>query len=264
MISGHNKAATKTGISLSLLAFSLLTSLAPAQTRNKPAGDRVTITRRTIRIVRTGEVARNFPDRRKAVVAYPVISGLPNQEVLRKVRAILDFKNIFETSLREYRQDQWLEEFFYEVNYNQNHILDLTFTETGSAAYPDTHHKHFTIDLRRGTVVKASDVFVAEKLAELASLVNAKLQQELKDSTPEILKGGDISANDLRDLHDALKFQVENLNDFEVRNDGLVFLYDAGFPHVIQALQPDGRYRFTYQELKPYLKPNSLLWQFVD
>jgi hypothetical protein len=90
------------------------------------------------------------------------------------------------------------------------------------------------------------------------------LQQELKDSTPEILKSGEISANDLRDLHDALKFEVKNLDDFEVATDGLVFLYDAGFPHVIQAIQPDGRYRFTYKELKPYLKPDGLLWQFVD
>ena len=118
--------------------------------------------------------------------------------------------------------------------------------------------------MRRGAVVKAADVFVAERREELARLVNEKLQKELKDSKPEILKSGDISANDLNDLHEALKFGVENLDDFEVAKEGLVFLYDAGFPHVIQALQPDGRYSFTYKELKPFLKPDGLLWQFVD
>jgi hypothetical protein len=215
-------------------------------------------------LLRTGETTRNFPERRKAVVVYPSISGLRNQRVLRKVRAILQFKNIFESSLAEYREDPWLEEFDYQVNYNQDYILDLTFTETGSAAYPDTHHKHLTIDLRQGKVVKASDVFLAHKLEQLATLVNEKLQRELKESTPEILKAGDISANDLRDLYEALKFEVENLNDFEVAKDGLVFLYDAGFPHVIRALEPDGRYRFSYKELKPFVRPDGPLWQFVD
>lgn len=257
-------AATRTGLSLSLLVVLIFASFVSAQTRTKPANDRVTITPRRITIIRTGEVARNFPHRRRALVVYPVITGLRNQEVLRKVRAILEFKNIFDYTLKEYREDAWLEEFSYDVNYNQNYILDLTFTQTGSAAYPDTQQKHFTIDLRRGEVVKASDVFLADKLDQLAALVNDKLQQELKDSTPEILKGGDISAKDLQDLHDALKFEIENLNDFQVANDGLVFLYDAGFPHVIQAIQPDGRYRFTYKELKPFLKPDGLLWQFVD
>ena len=257
-------AAVKVSLSISLLALGLLSTVASAQTRTKPAADRVTIASRKITIIRTGEVARNFPHRRRAIVTYPVISGLRDPVLLRKVRALLQFKNIFETTLAEYREDAWLEEFSYDVNYNQNYILDLTFTQTGSAAYPDTQHKHFTIDLRRGAVVKASDVFVTDKLEQLATLVNEKLQQELKESTPEILKGGDITANDLHDLHEALKFEAENLNDFEVAKDGLVFLYDAGFPHVIEALEPDGRYRFRYQELKPFLKPDGLLWQFVD
>lgn len=257
-------AATKTGTRLSLLVLVLFSTLVHAQTRTKPAGDRVTITPRKITLIRTGEIAKNFPHRRKATVTYPVVSGLRDPAVLRRVRAIVDFKNIFETTLAEYRADAWLEEFSYDVKYNQNYILDLTFWQTGSAAYPDTQHKHFTIDLRRGAVVKATDVFVGDKLEQLARLVNEKLQQELIDSKPEILKQGDISANDLNDLHEALKFGIDNLNDFEVANDGLVFLYDAGFPHVIEALQPDGRYRFTFVELKPFLKADGLLWQFVD
>ena len=255
-------AAIKTGF---LPVFLVLVITSPlAQAQRTPRGDRITITRRQLTIVRTGETARNFPERRKAMVVYPVISGPQDQTVLRRVRAILQFKNIFGSTLAEYRENPWLEEFDYQVNYNQNYFLDLTFTETGSAAYPDTHHQHFTIDLRRGRVVKANDVFIAGKLEQLAVLVNEKLQQELKDTTPEILKGGDISAADLRDLHEQLKFEVKNLDDFEVSNDGLVFLYDAGFPHVIKALEPDGRYRFSYKELKPFLKPAGPLWQFVE
>ncbi len=254
----------KPHISLTLLILVLPGAIASAQTRSARYDDRVVITRRKLTLIRTGEMVRQYPWRRKAVVVYPVISGLRNQEILRRVRAMLQFKNIFDSTLQEYRDDGWLEVFEYKVNYNQNYILDLTFMEEGSAAYPDSHQKHFTIDLRSGSIVKASDVFLAGKLDQLAALVNEKLQQELKDSTAEITKTDkDVSAEDLHDLYERLKFEVKNLDDFEVNKDGLVFLYDAGFPHVIQAWAPVGRYRFSYAELKPYLKADGLLWQFV-
>jgi hypothetical protein len=40
-------------------------------------------------------------------------------------------------------------------------------------------------------------------------------------------------------------------------------LYDPEFPRVIQALQPDGSYFFTYAELKPFIKPGGLLGKFI-
>ena|GEM_PF-4825083 len=120
-------AAAKTGIGFALLLLVLASPLASAQTRANRLTDRVTITRRKITLVRTGETARNFPERRKASVVYPVVSGLPDPAVLRRVRAILQFKNIFGSTLAEYRENAWLEEFDYQVNYNQNYILDLTF-----------------------------------------------------------------------------------------------------------------------------------------
>ena len=89
------------------------------------------------------------------------------------------------TSLAEYREDTWLEEFTFKVNYNKNYILDITFTQSGSGAYPDTHTKHFAINLKNGSVIKASDVFVDDKLGSLAALVNRKLQSELKQILKE-------------------------------------------------------------------------------
>jgi len=43
---------------------------------------------------------------------------------------------------------------------------------------------------------------------------------------------------------------------------GVTFLYDAGFPHVIQALQPDGRYFFSYAVLRPHIKSSGPLGVF--
>ncbi|MEP6847432.1 MAG: hypothetical protein ABI999_01160 [Acidobacteriota bacterium] len=44
---------------------------------------------------------------------------------------------------------------------------------------------------------------------------------------------------------------------------GITILYDYQFPHVALAVQPDGRYFFTWQQLKPFIKQGGLLHQFV-
>jgi hypothetical protein len=173
---------------------------------------------------------------------------------------------VFDSSVDDYRQVAWLEEFSYRVNYNRNHILDITFTQSGTGAYPDTHTKHFVINLKDGKLIKGPDVFLNEKLESLATLVNSKLQSELK----QILKensGPKSDAEDTRiikESQEVLEFKVQNLDDFSVGTKGITFLYDAGYPHAIKAFEPTGRYFFNYSALKPYIKHEGLLGQFVD
>jgi hypothetical protein len=253
---------------LSLLLLLALIPSAYSQAMSKVAtgfDDRVVITPRKVVIVRRGELARQFPERKRATVTYPIISGLKNPQVLRRVQSLLQVRNAFDSSLQEYRESSWLEEASYAVNYNKNHILDITFSQNGTGAYPDTSTKHFAINLKSGSVVKASDVFVNSKLQELATLLNHKLQTELKEIVEELIS----SNSDPEDVitakarQEPLEFKVENLDEFSVSSRGITFLYDAGYPHVIQALEPNGRYFLSYSELKPYIKRDGLLGQFV-
>jgi hypothetical protein len=41
-------------------------------------------------------------------------------------------------------------------------------------------------------------------------------------------------------------------------------IISAGFPHVIEALQPEADYKFSYAALKLLLKPEGLLWNFTS
>jgi hypothetical protein len=220
----------------------------------------VVLQKRRMVIVRTGKFVRDFPERKRAIINYPVVVGPRNSPVLRKIRALFDFKNIFDTSLAEYRADTWLSEFDYKVNYNRNFILDITFTQEGIGAYPDTQTKHFAINLRNGELIGATDAFNSSSLEKLAALVDAKLQSE---NQATIRDSGD-DRETARDLLKDLKFKASNLNDFSVSAKGITFLYDAEFPHVVQALQPVGQYFFSFAELKPYIKRAGPLAPFVQ
>lgn len=215
-------------------------------------------------LTRPPKIARQFPERKTAVVVYPVISGL-NPDILRKVRAIISFKNIFDYSLDDYRNDSWLSEFGYTVNYNRDSMLDITFRQSGVAAYPDDHEKHFLIDLRNGQIVKAADVFEPTKLAELTTLVDRALQKEIARLTKENAESTDTDAEQkqsIKGAYENLKVEIQNLDDFMVGPKGVTFIYDAGFPHVIQALEPEGRYFLSYTALNDFIRRDGLLGRF--
>jgi hypothetical protein len=234
--------------------------------RISPPEDRAIIQRRRVVLIRSPKLAKQFPHKKRAIVSYPVVTGLSDPEVALRVRALLDFKNIFDYSLKEYREDTWLSEFSYEVNHNANSLLDITFRQSGSGAYPDDHEKHFLINLKDGREVKAADAFRADKLAALAAAVDSKLQAELKTTAAELAADKSSTSEDresIKQAYENLKFETSHLDDFSINGKQITFRYDAGFPHVIQALAPVGRYAFTYAELKPYIKADGPLGQFV-
>ena len=254
-------------IAFFLFLFNSPVSLSQArQVRAQAGTDRAVVRPRTVVIIRRGALIKDFPEKKRATVTYPVISGLNDAQVLRRVQAILQVKNVFDSSIAEYREDNWLEEFRYEVNYNKNNILDITFTQDGAGAYPDTQTRHFAINLKNGRIIKAFDVFNSSSLPVLRTMLDGKLQSELR----EILKSLKDSKSDPEDVRIASEAQepqgytIENLDDFEVAAKGVTFLYDAGYPHVIQAFEPNGRYFFSYSELKPFIRRDGPLWQFVQ
>lgn len=250
-----------------LLLFSALVSLTLVRQVAAQVGtDRAIVRPRTVVIIRRGALIKDFPGKKRATVTYPVVSGLKDPQILRRVQAILQVKNVFDSSIAEYREDNWLEEFRYEVNYNKNGILDITFTQDGSGAYPDTQTRHFAINLKNGNVIKASDVFVASSLPTLRTVLDGKLKGELKEIL-ESLKDSKSDPEDVRiasEAQEPLGYTIENLDDFEVGAKGVTFLYDAGYPHVIQAFEPNGRYFFSYSELKPFIKRDGPLGQFAQ
>ena len=64
-------------------------------------------------------------------------------------------------------------------------------------------------------------------------------------------------------LFESADFEVGNLNRFSISDKGVTFIYDYGFPHAIQALQPDGRYFFTWKDIKGHVKTAGLFGRFV-
>ena len=192
----------------------------------------------------------NYP---KIRAASPVLS--------RKIESVLDYEKIFSFKINEEIRDiQWLEEADFRVDYNKNGILGMTLWIEGSGAYPSGVSEPVVINLKTGTRVRGRDVFV--RLPDLVARVRNAQRAEIKKAIADIKKQYPEERAPAQ-LFESARFGLNNLNEFSVSDQGITFWYNYGFPHVIRALEPEGRYFFSWTDLRPFIKPNGLLAQFV-
>jgi hypothetical protein len=140
--------------------------------------------------------------------------------------------------------------------YNKNGILCVALSINGSGAYPDGSTKHIAINSRTGTKLAPTAVFV--NLNGLAAMVT-KDQQRAKQEGLRSIRKQEPDIEDPELLFGDKTFTVEDLNGFSVGSKGITFHYDWDFPHVAQALEPPNEFAYTWNRIRPYLKPGGLL-----
>lgn len=226
------------------------------------------VPKKTVYVRKGRDIEEN---KRTFEIRYPIVSGSIMPAVKRKLENTISYWRVFETSLKESMEESYLSSFDYKVNYNKNGVLDISLIQEGVGAYPSTQTANLVIDLKTGEQAKFNDAFAQNSLQKLAEMVDAKLLAEKK----QIIKSIDADKinyglNDGREretdkqMIDELKFTIENFNEFSVGDKGVTILYDAGFPHVNLALQPRGRYFFTWSQVKPFIRRDGLLARFVS
>ena len=224
-----------------------------------------------------------------AVSAQSVVIT-PKKTVYRRPKPIIDFKRTFsirrpivkastprlsrtltaavapekvlEIDLREEMGEyQWLEEADYKVVHNGSGLLCVQLWMTGTAAYPDGVTRYVVVDLSNARRVTPAGVFT--NLRGLAARVKTKQRAEIATATKEIKADPENADARPEQLFENADFAVKDLDAFFVDSKGVTFVYDYGFPHVLSALQPAGEYRFSWAELKPFIRRGGLLARFV-
>jgi hypothetical protein len=234
------------------------TAPAPAE-----VSDRVLITPQTFTLKR-GKPGADHPPTPTAKIQYPTISGIKDPAVLAKVQAAVSLKTMIGQSLAEIQADladyYWLVDIHYTVNYNENFLLDLTYQVEGCGAYCSQSERHTTVDLKTGKKLRSHDIFKRETLGMIAAKVDKMMQVEMAQAIAK----WDKENVDIRPQLEQAKFRVKHVDDFAISDKGVTFRYDFGFPHVAKVAEPEGRYFFTYTQLKSYIRPEGPLGSFVQ
>ena len=194
-------------------------------------------------------------------VNYPKVKAATNA-LSRKIESIISYEKVLGLNIQEEKTAaQWLDEADYEVGYNKNGILSITLWMSGAGAYPSGTSKTIVVNLKTGSRIRPSDIFT--NLKGFTAEIKKRQQAEIKKAEEDYKKDSESADFDGSEYFDKADFKVENLEEFAVGETGVTFTYDYGFPHVVQALQPDGTYFFIWAELKPYIKRGGLLEKFV-
>jgi hypothetical protein len=187
------------------------------------------------------------------------VSGLRNQAALAKVQAAVSLKSATTESLEQLRKEfiesPELDGVDYKVNYNRDHILDVTITRSATGAYSDSEDFYVVVNLKTGEKLKATDIFKPTSLKSIVMRVNQQITAYVKDTIADEKKRGDDVASDFP----STRFEEKDISNISISDEGITFLWSFGFPHVEKALEPPGGFLFTYEQLKGDLDPNGLL-----
>jgi len=219
------------------------------------SGQAVTVTSKTQVYTRKKPI---MAEKKTFTVRRPIVQAA-TPAISLKINAAIDPVNVLGIDIQEEMNDvQWLYEADFQEVYNDKGILTLMVWMEGSGAYVSGVTKYVVVDVRRGERVKPSDVFV--DIPGLAAAAKAKLKQRIEDGIKEIKNDPDWDdEEDPRHLFEDNDLTESDLANFSVDMAGVAFHYEFGFPHVIKALEPDGEFRFSWDEIRPFIKPGSLL-----
>jgi hypothetical protein len=177
----------------------------------------------------------------------------------RKITTAISPEKVLEINIPEESGEyQWLEEADYKVLFNQNGVLCIEEWMIGTGAYPDSVTKRVVVDIATGAAVKPASVF--KNLPAFARLIRKSQAAEVAAAKKEMRSDPDAGPED---LFSETNFTVADLKEFSVDLKGVTVYYDYGFPHVLEALEPAGEYRFTWTEIKQFVRADGLLARFV-
>lgn len=194
----------------------------------------------------------NYP---KVKAATPALS--------KKIESTISYLKIHGVNIRDEINDvQWLEEADFEVGYNARNLLCITLFVSGSGAHPSGISKTVIVNSKTGNRIRPADAFLDHD--SLAALVKQKQKAEIENSIKELSADPDSKDVDPAQLFGSIDFKAKDLDEFSVADNRVTFIFDYGFPHVIQALQPEGRFAFSWNELSRFIKRDGPFAKFIS
>lgn len=145
----------------------------------------------------------------------------------------------------------------FTVDGNVRNVLSLTIQQEWLGAYIDFSKTYLNFNSNTGASVAITDILTEASLPVIASRLDEVLQQRIATLKTELaaeIASGEIEATQWDELH----VTVADLSQFSTTNEGITFHYDAGFPHVIQALEPDGEFAVTIDQLDAAISSEGL------
>jgi hypothetical protein len=112
--------------------------------------------------------------------------------------------------------------------------------------------------------MKIEDLFEESQLTQLRDLIRRRMkasENALDKEMKEMLKTQREGGPEFHPRPE--KLELENLEGFSISDRGVTFIYDYGYAHVVQALEPSGDFFIPISQLKSFIRRDGLLARFI-
>lgn len=150
-------------------------------------------------------------------------------------------------------KDGWLDavEVSVDEKVSRNGLASVRFHVEGSGAYPSSYRRDLTVDLRVGACLGAEQ-FDPGRAGALLETIRGTLERRAKVARRQVPEAAEL-------LGDAVVVDEAMLGRWTLGWGGLTFHHDFGFPHAVQAAEPDGDVFVSWRMVEPALTPGAAL-----
>jgi len=195
-----------------------------------------------------------------AIFNLPFVMGGVNESVMAKLNAYMAADSILgeniDSIINNYKE--WRSGIIgadYNVLYNKNSVLSISVYVETLGAYPSSFYTDVNLDLTTGNRILITDLIDKSAIVKLAEKLDKVVQKRIKDA----VSSGTVGEEDALQFFEGAKFTEDRLSSFAFDNNGIMFYYNFGLPHAVMALSPDEDILVTWEELRYFVKDNSLL-----
>ncbi len=193
---------------------------------------------------------------RWGVVQWPVIAAVPI--VADGINSVLDYESItgepLYATIANFRESgHGITGSSFEVNFLDQEYLHISIFVEFYGAYPSTFKSSFLFDLENGEPVNTDELFLSERMDELVLLCDSILQENILTKMEENLELYQMDSE--HHMYGEHHFTTDDLGSAGINEEGMVFEYQFGFPHVMLAAEPSGVIFLTWDELEGFLQP---------
>ena len=203
-----------------------------------------------------------------STAVVPVAEGCNDPAVMEKIKKATSFE--MTSGLEPQEAAEWLssnerpkfglEGYGLNTLYDEHCVSSYRVTLEWMGAYPSTQHVFLNFDKRTGDALPIGAIVDPAKINALVAKCDQQLQanivsnKESRKNEPE-----EIQILNEKFSENPPKFTAEHLNTYFIEGDEIVFVYPFDFPHVIQALEPDGYIRLKKAEFNSFIHKDGPL-----
>jgi hypothetical protein len=145
----------------------------------------------------------------------------------------------------------------FDVPFNDNQLLNLILRTETEQAYPD-HFEHYALfDLRNGKRLQADDLWARPTKAKLVALLQRKLNRNITEALRDPADESSGLTPELVPTIGKTTIDDETLASITIQKQGIVLTHEFGFPHAVEASEPDGTLKLSWAELRPFRRAGS-------